>query len=1607
MDLKKDLEIFMKKSLSQILSVLALTSLVQAALPNESCQPEAFAAVESELLSENQAAFAFELIDPLSASTSFHLEPGPSHLLRNAEGDLCLVSEGFSVQEREGFPLLPRLSHFIEVPSTGDVHLVVDALELQPLELEALSLGYIEETQVREEIQHFALEVARFEQAGFDQAVHLATPVIFRDLRMVSIAMQPFFLQEGVLQRVLSLDFHLEYGELGDEAVRVGSMETHLGSVSGNEKLSHASWSTSMEATYQGLCLNHGQFYNDVDDSIFPVYLITGSPDYLANPAYMAEFVKWKREKGFDVRVVPFDQIAGGGQSIDFGSLRNWVREAWVDLRPEYLLLVGDDDDDAACPDSVVQSSHGEFDVSDHFFGLLEGDDYFPDLFVGRFSVDSPQQLYVMAQKPVVHEKMPLMAGAGWLEHGLVVSCNFSDSGNHPISPNLTSRWVIDKLRANGFTITSDDSLFYPPLADGGALITNALNAGRGIVNYRGWANSNGWIYPAFDRDDIYGLSNAMKMPIVASFVCQTGAYGAGQGVNVEDPCFGEAFVRHGDPGAPKGAVAFIGPSDLHTRSQFNNPVCSGFYNAIFDLNLSSIAPALLNGKMELYRGYPLVREDPHGTYFYFHVYNVLGDPNLQIWRSDPGTLLVEAPSTLAPGSSSFEITVRDAADETLVDGVLATLTAGADRSLLLARGRVQQGSIVLNFDESLAHEAGELVLTVSSLNHTPNIQTVEFGTTGTPSLAGWAVTEENADGLFLPGETLTLQAVLANTTATDLAAGTLTLRDPVDWPLLPLDYTLSDAELHYDAIAQGAEITSSETFTVVLSEALSDAQEVLFMMDALSGEITSLLRGTLTVQGLAFEIESLAYASGAEGLLPLQSDALQVQIVNTGSMGLEAPLFELISSSDLVQVLSDPLEPGALAIGENVTLSFELRGGVGLFAGMLSDLQISLSDGVLQSQSTFTLPTAERAESDPRGPDAYGYWAVESEDYAVQLRPDYDWIELDPTYGGQGAQRLYLIDDDVVTLDAPFPIQFYGEEQSQISVCSNGWISFGETWMNNFRNWNVPSALGPSNMVCAFWDDLKPRHMPPDEDSLYVPVYFKHEADQGRLVIEWSRSYNRYAWENAGQPKQEFQIVIYDQSTRPTPTGDNEILLQYKDVTDLDQDNNFATVGIQNFGHNVGLEISYASRATDGCFDLAGGRSILITTRTPLNATELRVEVLQPLPAQWLNLTQPLFTWNHEQFALDLGDANAHYFIEVFDAEDVSIFSQEVVGAGSFDLAETEFVLPESDMLRFSLSATSDEDSYAALQGDIFFFVDATPPTLNPALLSSALFLGDMELGVISSEPLSQLDAFALSESSDTVATFQALSSTLWEDGRELNYLQARATDDLHQVLLHAVDAHGLASEESIPLSLSHAGTGFLHRDDMRLEWQPASTGWMALIGQKGQAEDAALPALSYHHAFDLLMPAAVSQVQLRLAADAQRVLVRLEAGVASRVSQSHDGSMISAQLSESGRYALRSESEQLLPSAFNLLGNVPNPFNPVTSLLFELPAPGDVFMKIYNLQGQEVFEMSATSLEAGAHRFLWEGCNQDGTTVASGLYVAQVRWQNQVQSTRMLLLR
>ncbi len=93
--------------------------------------------------------------------------------------------------------------------------------------------------------------------------------------------------------------------------------------------------------------------------------------------------------------------------------------------------------------------------------------------------------------------------------------------------------------------------------------------------------------------------------------------------------------------------------------------------------------------------------------------------------------------------------------------------------------------------------------------------------------------------------------------------------------------------------------------------------------------------------------------------------------------------------------------------------------------------------------------------------------------------------------------------------------------------------------------------------------------------------------------------------------------------------------------------------------------------------------------------------------------------------------------------------------------------------------------------------------------------------------------------------------------------------------------------------------------------------------------------------------------------------------------------------------------------PEAFVLAQNFPNPFNPSTTIRFEIPQKSDVKLQIYNSLGEKIRTLINGSVIAGSRSVTWNGTDEQGRPVSSGMYFYQLITDNFSQAKRMILLQ
>ncbi len=112
-------------------------------------------------------------------------------------------------------------------------------------------------------------------------------------------------------------------------------------------------------------------------------------------------------------------------------------------------------------------------------------------------------------------------------------------------------------------------------------------------------------------------------------------------------------------------------------------------------------------------------------------------------------------------------------------------------------------------------------------------------------------------------------------------------------------------------------------------------------------------------------------------------------------------------------------------------------------------------------------------------------------------------------------------------------------------------------------------------------------------------------------------------------------------------------------------------------------------------------------------------------------------------------------------------------------------------------------------------------------------------------------------------------------------------------------------------------------------------------------------------------------------------------------------------AQGSVTSRKDITTEHSLDIPQSFSLGSNYPNPFNPSTTILYDLPKSTNLRIEIFNIHGQFVRTLVNGYSTAGRHYVVWNGSNDRGEAVSSGIYIYRIQAGEFVKARKMMLLK
>ncbi len=905
-------------------------------------------------------------------------------------------------------------------------------------------------------------------------------------------------------------------------------------------------------------------------------------------------WLDYKRRMGFRVTVLLKSEI--GGTNPLASVIKAAIQEIW-DADPfEYLLLVGDVDRTTnsftLMSDFIAGGQYAEYTwneniVTDHPYSLLEGDDYFSDVLVGRFSADNLTQLSTISSRCRLYEEAPPTGvDQEWFSRAIMIY-DVAEAG----SRRETKLSIRDQLLAIGYTQVDTIRNHQTNAVVSPTVVLNAVNHGASMINYRGFGYRYSWHGPNFGNEHIFQLSNYGRWPFVTSIVCGGGDFGS----MYSDPCFGEAWLREGSVDEPTGAIAFIGPSEEDTHTMWNNAIDCGIYEGLTMEGLRTPGMLMQRGKTELWEVFPNDRQwsGPGASVpFYFHCYNLLGDPGLVLRTREPLQLVCDMPAQLPIGDCMFSLFVSDM-DGNPVPEVTACLhnTETLENCIAVSD---EQGVILLEPGELESGDEFHLTLfgqDMRGLSREVRVDTAASAIRVTKLVIN-DVCAGNSDSMANPGEEMRLSLDLVE-------LGNVGLEGEVEIELMaPLGgVTFIDSlEIFEDGVAPGDTMHALDAFRIVLDETLCHGDRVPFDIYVNQSWV-----GRRNVSVFDWNFDVLDVRANVGELLPGANPLVEVQVLNSGAYGGQG-LYALIEQEvDELDVVSGTLSPfDSEPDSASWCSTAELLIGEDLIAGMQVPLRLKMygqgADPHLVPplyETVFQLQLAGAEEGDPLGPDSFGHLILHSEDDSPTA-PDFVWNDISDVGSlldiEDVATEYWNDGEDGITrvIGLPFDFVYYGEHYDQVTVCSNGWIALGDREFHiSGLNTPIPAAQGPPCMIAGYWCNLYNTY----NNDRFGTLHLYYDNAAGEMTFQWTN------WRPVGVGADvSFQIVLRDPQVFETSTGDGQILMYYNEVAYSNGRHGF-TVGIENEAETEGLCYTFNNTYDEVCQEIEAGTALLVTS--------------------------------------------------------------------------------------------------------------------------------------------------------------------------------------------------------------------------------------------------------------------------------------------------------------------------------------------------------------------------------------------------------------------------
>ncbi|MCL2065629.1 MAG: C25 family cysteine peptidase [Candidatus Cloacimonetes bacterium] len=624
-----------------------------------------------------------------------------------------LEIEGFVGSNQVGLPELPYMGRLITVPVNAEVK--VNVLDSQITKLSLNDLGftfpvyptqpsYTKSTDLKAVDFHF--DALSYQLADFDtdwNVFKIHDAGFMRGQRIFEVIYTP--VRYNPLDNTLEVHDYLLVELVFENA-----------DFAQTEYLHQKTWSAEFEKLFQYNLLNYSPPKNRNELIRIPTkYVIVSFPAFIEA---MQPFIEWKTKQGYEIILVSTADPEVGNTTT---SIKNFLQNLWnaatpEDPAPSYLLLVGDTPQIPPWNSQASPSDH----ITDLHYVRLEGTNFFPDMYYGRFSAQNIEQLMPYIDKNLMYQ-MFTMPDPSYLGRSINVAGH--DSYWSPTHANGQVNYLSSLYmnQENGYHTPYVH--LYPQSSQQASQIRQRVSEGLSWATYTAHGQWDQWGDPYFHVSHVYALENYGMYPVVIGNTCLTSRF-------QQPECFAEAWLRAPD----KGGVLYIGGTNStywnedfwftvgHTTPLAGgvpvpyNPNQLGQYDMLFHTHGEPVEKWHTTAGAMIFGGNMVVQGTSSSLKnYYWEIYCIMGDPSLTPYLGMPEQNPAEFTDIILMGMDELIITNS---------APFARVALSKDGVLVGAAFTDEFGVATLQF--SPFAEPGDALLVITAQKHEPIIETIQ-----------------------------------------------------------------------------------------------------------------------------------------------------------------------------------------------------------------------------------------------------------------------------------------------------------------------------------------------------------------------------------------------------------------------------------------------------------------------------------------------------------------------------------------------------------------------------------------------------------------------------------------------------------------------------------------------------------------------------------------------------------------------------------------------------------------------------------------------------------------------------------------------------------------